>query len=130
MREDGTVYVSQAQELSFLISDTLQLNDEFTDKQISADGVNGCLESLRRRQQEYPHLTLILSIGGGGFSTDIFAGIAADAGKRDHFARSARALTDEIRFNGVDSTYTLRSFPNLVGKTQRLLIVLNICRQS
>jgi len=91
-------------------TELLQLSDEHADRNISCDGVNGCLESFRRIKQNFPHLTLVLSIGGGGPASIPFAGVAADPIKRYQFARSAKVLLDSTGFHGIDSEDELLTF--------------------
>lgn len=55
-----------------------------------------------RLKEQYEHLQLILSIGGGAASQN-FATVAATAATRDNFGRSAKGLVDASGFNGIDS---------------------------
>lgn len=65
------------------------------------DGATGCLGSFSHLKIQNPHLRVILSIGGGSASQN-FAQVAADAGKRVNFARSAKGLVDASRLDGID----------------------------
>lgn len=95
----------------------MQLSDETADRNISCDGVNGCLESFRRLKQAYPYLTLVLSIGGGGPASDPFPGVAADPRRREIFGRSAKVLVDQLGFQGIDSKSfkeNLHAYANMI----------------
>lgn len=54
-------------------------------------------------KQRYPHLQVVLSIGGGG-SAETFPIVASNTILRDNFARSARGLVDASGLDGIDST--------------------------
>ncbi|RBQ74743.1 hypothetical protein VDGD_06825 [Verticillium dahliae] len=54
-------------------------------------------------KQQYPHLQVVLSIGGGS-SSAIFPVVAASTICRDNFARSAKGLVDASGLDGIDST--------------------------
>lgn len=59
-------------------------------------------------KQRYPHLQVVLSIGGGE-SAETFPIVASNAVLRDNFARSARGLVDASGLDGIDResrTYT------------------------
>lgn len=54
-------------------------------------------------KQRYPHLQVILSIGGGA-SAETFPIVASSTILRDNFARSARGLVEASGLDGIDST--------------------------
>lgn len=53
-------------------------------------------------KQKYPHLQVVLSIGGVG-SDETFPIVASNTILRDNFARSARGLVEASGLDGVDS---------------------------
>ncbi|KAJ4297002.1 hypothetical protein N0V88_003918 [Collariella sp. IMI 366227] len=77
------------------------LSDEWADARAPCDGVQGALGSLMHLKQRYPHLQVVLSIGGGG-SAETFPVVASNAVLRDNFARSARGLVEASGLDGVD----------------------------
>lgn len=86
VRTDGTVYLS----------------DEWADTQLEVDGSPGCLRSFAALKSQFPHLKLILSIGGGGKGSEPFAAVAANPQAREMFARSSRELCLEYSLDGID----------------------------
>ncbi|KAL1835851.1 hypothetical protein VTJ49DRAFT_5970 [Mycothermus thermophilus] len=87
------------------------LSDEWADARAPCDGFQGALGSLLHIKQKYPHLQVLLSIGGGA-SAETFPIVASNAVLRDRFARSARGLVEASGLDGIDSEY-LASTPNL-----------------
>ena len=77
------------------------LGDEWADARAPCDGVNGGLGSLMHIKQNYPHLQVILSVGGGS-SSEIFPLVASNAALRDNFARSALGLVEASGLDGID----------------------------
>ncbi|KAL2271030.1 hypothetical protein VTJ83DRAFT_401 [Remersonia thermophila] len=77
------------------------LSDEWADVLAPCDGCQGALGSLLHIKQRYPHLQVLLSIGGGG-SAETFPIVAADAVLRDKFARAARGLIEASDLDGID----------------------------
>ena len=69
------------------------------------DGAYGCLGTLIILKRENPHLKVLLSIGGGGNSSENFSSVAAAASTRDTFARSAVSLVKNGGFDGIDSAF-------------------------
>ena len=53
-------------------------------------------------KQKYPHLQVVLSIGGVG-SDETFPIVASNTILRDNFARSARGLVEASGLDGIDS---------------------------
>lgn len=53
-------------------------------------------------KQKYPHLQVVLSIGGGA-SSETFTLVASSAILRDNFAQSARGLVEASGLDGIDS---------------------------
>ncbi|KAK4136599.1 glycoside hydrolase family 18 protein [Trichocladium antarcticum] len=86
------------------------LSDEYADARAPCDGVQGALGSLMHLKQRYPHLQVVLSIGGGG-SAETFPIVASNTILRDNFARSARGLVDASGLDGIDSTPRLSRQP-------------------
>ncbi|RYP68671.1 hypothetical protein DL771_006541 [Monosporascus sp. 5C6A] len=77
------------------------LSDEIADTQLQCDGVKGGLGSLMHLKQAHPHLTVMLSIGGGD-SSRIFPIVASNTLLRDNFGRSARGLVEASGLDGID----------------------------
>lgn len=69
---------------------------------MEVDGVNGCLGSFMVLKLKYPHLKVLLSIGGAG-SSQSFRILSQTASRRDNFAKSANLLVREARLDGIDS---------------------------
>lgn len=59
-------------------------------------------------KQRYPHLQVVLSIGGGA-SAETFPIVASNTLLRDNFARSARGLVEASGLDGIDSGFPLCS---------------------
>lgn len=78
-----------------------QLSDEWADVSAPCDGVQGAIGSLMHLKQKYPHLQVVLSIGGSA-SAETFPVVASSAGSRDNFARSARGLVEASGMDGID----------------------------
>ena len=53
-------------------------------------------------KQAHPHLSVVLSIGGGN-SSEIFPIVASSTLLRDNFGRSARGLVEASGLDGIDS---------------------------
>ena len=58
--------------------------------------------SLMHLKQRYPHLQVVLSIGGGA-SAETFPIVASNTILRDNLARSARGLVEASGLDGIDS---------------------------
>ncbi|GAO47590.1 chitinase [Saitoella complicata NRRL Y-17804] len=85
--EDGSVYLS----------------DEGADVQMNVDGADGgCLGSFQRLKQQYPHLKVILSLGGGGEGSSPFAAVCRNTSMVQNLVRSARELVDRWSLDGID----------------------------
>ncbi|KXJ86943.1 glycoside hydrolase superfamily [Microdochium bolleyi] len=80
---------------------TVYLGDEWADTQAPCDGVHGGIGSLMHLKQANPHLSVVISVGGGTSST-VFPVVAASPLLRDNFARSARGLVEASGFDGID----------------------------
>lgn len=63
--------------------------------------VMGHFGQLREIKKKYPHLKVLISVGGWTWSKN-FSDVAADAGKRKKFAASAAAFVKKYGFDGVD----------------------------
>ncbi|KAL2023622.1 hypothetical protein VTK56DRAFT_1779 [Thermocarpiscus australiensis] len=77
------------------------LSDEWADARAPCDGVQGALGSLMHLKQRYPHLQVLLSIGGVA-SAETFPIVASSAVLRDNFARSAQGLVEASGLDGID----------------------------
>ncbi len=71
------------------------------------DGTNGCIRAFTQLKQQYSELKAILSVGGGGQGSLLFASVAADPVAVETFASSARQLVDEYGLDGIDSMQLL-----------------------
>lgn len=69
---------------------------------MEVDGARGCLGSFMELKMAYPHLRVLLSVGGAK-SNGNFASVANSIEKRDNFARSATKLVKECQLDGLDS---------------------------
>ncbi|KAI9737139.1 MAG: hypothetical protein M1834_000732 [Cirrosporium novae-zelandiae] len=82
---------------------TVYLSDEYADTQIPlAGGTRGCLRALFDLKLQYPHLKLILSIGGGGAGSQNFPSAASTKECRARFVESAKTFCNEYGFDGID----------------------------
>jgi chitinase len=61
----------------------------------------GHFGQLRQLKVKYPHIKVLISIGGWSWSQN-FSDVAADPVKRDKFAESAAAFVAKYGFDGVD----------------------------
>ena len=86
----------------------LKLSDEVADTQVACDGVQGGLGSLMHLKQAHPHLSVVLSIGGGN-SSEIFPIVASNTLLRDNFGRSARGLVEASGLDGIASGTSISS---------------------
>ncbi|KFY05596.1 hypothetical protein V492_08422 [Pseudogymnoascus sp. VKM F-4246] len=77
------------------------LSDELADGTMEVDGVNGCLGSFMVLKEKFPHLKVLLSIGGVD-SSQSFRILSETAARRDNFAKSANLLVREARLDGID----------------------------
>ncbi|KAK4105673.1 glycoside hydrolase family 18 protein [Parathielavia hyrcaniae] len=77
------------------------LSDEWADAGAPCDGVHGALGSLMHLKQRYPHLKVVLSIGGGD-SAETFPIVASNAVLRDKLGRSVRGLIEASGLDGID----------------------------
>jgi chitinase len=77
------------------------------DAQIHVDGTSGALPALvKLRNESYPHLKVLLSIGGGSGSK-LFPEIAKDPKKRTRFCESALEFVERFGLDGIDSQYSV-----------------------
>jgi hypothetical protein len=102
---DGGVFVSPVPQSSCTqqsLTMLAQLSDEWADATAPCDGVQGALGSLINLKQRYPHLQVVLSVGGGA-SAETFPIVASNTILRDNFARSVRGLVEASGLDGIDS---------------------------
>jgi chitinase len=85
-----------------------QLSDDYADNEIEADGVHGAMHALTNMKHQYPHLKILLSIGGGGEGSTHFPTAARTDSSRHAFAKSAKHLIDIHGFDGIDSEWNSR----------------------
>ncbi|KAI9759637.1 MAG: Vacuolar protein sorting-associated protein 53 [Chaenotheca gracillima] len=88
-----------------------QLSDLWADVQIPVDGQCGCLLALVSFKQQYPHLKIILSIGGGGPGSQNMSIVAASRTARQNFAVSALDLVTNYGLDGIDIDWEHPSTP-------------------
>lgn len=81
-----------------------KLKDEWVDCDMPVDGATGALRAWVQAKQQYPHLKIILSIGGGGPASDAFEVIAGNSMAMDRFRYTAKILVDQYCLDGVDGT--------------------------
>ncbi len=62
---------------------------------------------MQKLKQQNPHLSLLLSVGGGGAGSEPFASIASSSSATEQFARTAKQMLDTYRFNGLDSEHIM-----------------------
>ncbi|KAL8311291.1 hypothetical protein RB597_002071 [Gaeumannomyces tritici] len=101
------------------------LGDEWADARAPCDGVSGGLGSLMHLKQSYPHLQVILSVGGGS-SSEIFPLIASNAALRDNFARSALGLVEASGLDGIDVDWEYPSTPEQGADFLALLATIRL----
>ncbi|KAE8356293.1 glycoside hydrolase [Aspergillus coremiiformis] len=80
---------------------TIHQLDGYADTQIRVDGETGCLNAFKKLKTDYPHLKVMVSIGGKSGSSG-FPLLAAHEGSRRTFASLARDLVDKYGFDGID----------------------------
>lgn len=59
-------------------------------------------------KQRYPHLKIILSVGGGGEGSAPFPSVSSSGLVRSMFAQSARTMIDAYGLDGIDSKTIFR----------------------
>ncbi|KAK0734303.1 glycoside hydrolase [Lasiosphaeria miniovina] len=101
------------------------LSDEWADATAPCDGVQGALGSLMHLKQRYPHLQVVLSIGGGA-SSETFPIVAANTILRDNFARSARGLVEASGLDGIDIVWEYPCSPQQGNDFLALLAAIRI----
>lgn len=118
LEKNGTVSVSNVFTRVLILSSLTdgKLSNEDKHLKQEVDGAYGCLGSLIALKRGNPHLKVLLSIGGGGNSSENFSSVAAAASTRDTFARSAVSLVKNGGFDGIDSV-----FPSLFSQTNSRL---------
>ncbi|SMR61949.1 unnamed protein product [Zymoseptoria tritici ST99CH_1E4] len=81
---------------------SVYLADLHCDTRSAVDGTHGALPALvKLKKEQYPHLKVLLSIGGGSGSKN-FSNVAADPVKRRTFCETARQLVDDFDLDGID----------------------------
>ncbi len=65
------------------------------------NGHLGCLRVFGALKQQYPHLKIILSVGGAGGSAS-FGAVACNQGSREQFGKSAGELVNSFDLDGID----------------------------
>ncbi|KAK5663576.1 hypothetical protein OQA88_4007 [Cercophora sp. LCS_1] len=101
------------------------LSDEWADATAPCDGVQGALGSLMHLKQRYPHLQVVLSIGGSA-STETFPIVASNTILRDNFARSARGLVEASGLDGIDVVWEYPCTPEQGADFLALLAAIRI----
>lgn len=76
------------------------------------------LSALRSLRMEYPHLKLLISVGGWDYST-YFSDVASTAGGRDRFARSCASFLSEQQLDGIDLDWEYPVSGGLSGTVHR-----------
>ncbi|KAJ8118105.1 hypothetical protein OPT61_g841 [Boeremia exigua] len=85
--------------------------DPKADFSLPVDGAQGCMGALQKiKKEQYPHLRVLLSIGGSSGS-EPFPIIAADDGKLHAFCKSLLVLLEKYDFDGVDIDWEHPSNP-------------------
>ncbi len=93
LAEDGTVIVGdEAADI------TMDFGNELGGK---AEDAFGHFGQFRQMKEKYPHIKVLISIGGWSWSTN-FSDVAADPQKRDKFASSAAEFVSTYGLDGVD----------------------------
>lgn len=74
------------------------------DTEVDVEGTRGALPALvKLRDEKFPHLRVLLSIGGGSGSAN-FASVAADKNRTARFCESAKNMVLRFGLDGIDST--------------------------
>lgn len=90
---DGEIVVGDAE---------ADLNTDFgTELGGKAEDAFGHFGQLRQLRDKYPHLKVLISVGGWSWS-DNFSDVASDPVKRDKFAASAAKFVSDYGLDGVD----------------------------
>ncbi|KAJ5726597.1 uncharacterized protein N7483_007954 [Penicillium malachiteum] len=85
--------------------------DEKADLQYPTNETTGCLHAFRAlRDQQFPHLKLIVSIGGSSGSQP-FKALASERQSRRRLAQNMRQFVDQYKLNGVDVDWEHPSDP-------------------
>ena len=107
VKPDGTLYVRVPTPALYLSEADRegQLSDEWADTQMEVDGHKGCLRSFQALKTGFPHLKVVLSVGGAGKGSEPFAALAGDEQARHRFGDSARDLCVAFSLDGIDSAY-------------------------
>lgn len=93
----------------FKLKAYLQSLDAKADFQLPIDGTQGCLPALvKLKTEKYPHLRILLSIGGGSGSTQ-FPSVAADGTKTRRFCETAKEIVLRYHLDGIDGKYNVSS---------------------
>ncbi|KAJ5893739.1 hypothetical protein N7495_005430 [Penicillium taxi] len=85
--------------------------DQKADLEYPADGTKGCLNALNLQRQQFPHLKLLVSVGGGSGS-QAFKDVAASPDSRVRLAQALRHFVDQFLFDGVDLDWEHPSTPD------------------
>ncbi|KAK4218281.1 endochitinase B1 [Rhypophila decipiens] len=101
------------------------LSDEWADAAAPCDGVQGALGSLMHLKQRFPHLQVILSIGGAS-SAETYPVVASNAVLRDNFARAARGLVEASGLDGIDIVWEYPCNPQQGSDFLALLAAVRI----
>lgn len=96
-------FANLTEEGEVVIGDEEQdLNKDFgTELGGSEDDRYGHMGQFKQLKEKYPHIKILISIGGWSWS-DNFSDVAADPVKRDRFAASAAEFVSEYGLDGVD----------------------------
>lgn len=94
----------------------LKMSSAFTDnifKTASAEGkVYGLCEKIGDLKKENTHLKVLLSVGGGGASSEYLGEVMADAAKRDELIRGCVDMVANYGFDGIDLDWEYPSTPD------------------
>ncbi|OAA62694.1 chitinase 18-3 [Niveomyces insectorum RCEF 264] len=97
------------------------LSDSDVDLRLPCDGADGALESLMHLKDQHPHLTVVLSVGGGD-SASIFPVVASDPVRRNNFAVSISTIIKTSEWlDGVDLHWVYPSTAEMAADFLALL---------
>jgi chitinase len=100
---------------------TSQYLDEKADLVMPVDGAQGCIGAFMKLKQElYPNLRVLLSVGGASGSAP-FPSITADDAKLHAFCTSIRDMLQKHSFDGVDSKWLTLSL-TILGFNQLITV--------
>lgn len=79
----------------------VDIEKSFDSNTSNSNGVKGHFAQIKKLKKKYPHLKVLISVGGWTWSTN-FSDVAKSKKKRETFAKSAVEFCKKYGFDGVD----------------------------